>query len=150
MLQQQSPLASVDLVYVTNYGDETPIAMTGGWDGERPHVRRPQAEAGLRHVGQLSWAVQPTARAACSSCPVPGRSCPFSAPAAQPGSDTYTASIPAAAAPVGALVRWFVQATDAAGQVTRDPPFRKDSDRQYWGTIVKDGSDQSSLPVMEL
>jgi len=29
VLQQQSPLASVDLVYITNYGTETPIPMTG-------------------------------------------------------------------------------------------------------------------------
>lgn len=70
--------------------------------------------------------------------------------AAGPGSDTYTASIPAAAAPVGALVRWFVRATDVRGQVTRDPPFLDDGDRQYWGTIVEDAGDQSSLPVMEL
>lgn len=51
---------------------------------------------------------------------------------------------------MGALVRWFVRATDATGQVTRDPPFRKDSDRQYWGTVVADPGDQSSLPVLEL
>ncbi len=79
----------------------------------------------------------------------PSPSCPPPASAAAPGSDAYSASIPAAA-PVGALVRWFVRATDATGQVTRDPPFRKDSDRQYWGTIVADPGDQSSLPVLEL
>lgn len=70
--------------------------------------------------------------------------------AAAPGSDEYAAAIPASAAPAGALVRWFVRANDTAGQSTRDPPFRKDGDRQYWGTIVADSSDQSSLPVMEL
>lgn len=30
VVQQQSPLAAVELVYVTNYGAETPVPMTGG------------------------------------------------------------------------------------------------------------------------
>lgn len=50
----------------------------------------------------------------------------------------------------GALVRWFVKATDSVGQSTRDPPFADSQQRKYWGTIVKDPSDSASLPVVEL
>ena len=62
----------------------------------------------------------------------------------------YRASIPASAATPGALVRWFVRATDSQGEATRDPLALQPEDRQYWGTVVGDPSDQSSLPVLEL
>ena len=64
--------------------------------------------------------------------------------------DTYSAAIPGSAAPTGALVRWYVRATDSQGGATRDPPFAQPDQRQYWGTIVADADDQSSLPIMEL
>lgn len=70
--------------------------------------------------------------------------------AAQGSDGAYTASIPASAATPGALVRWFVRAADASGQASRDPPARDATDRQYWGTIVADSGDYSSLPVLEL
>lgn len=69
--------------------------------------------------------------------------------AASDGPD-YSATIPKSAAVPGALVRWFVRATDSVGQATRDPPFATPEERQYWGTIVADTSDSASLPVLEL
>jgi hypothetical protein len=42
-----------------------------------------------------------------------------------------------------------VRATDTQGQATRDPLHATTDDRQYWGTIVQDTSDQASLPVIE-
>ena len=71
-------------------------------------------------------------------------------PAASSSDGIYRASIPASAATPGALVRWFVRATDSQGEVTRDPLALQPEDRQYWGTVVGDASDQSSLPVLEL
>ncbi|GAB4823908.1 hypothetical protein N2152v2_010954 [Parachlorella kessleri] len=63
---------------------------------------------------------------------------------------TYSASIPQAVATPGALVRWFIQASDSVGTVTRDPPYHKETDRQYYGTIVADKTDSSNLFVLEL
>jgi hypothetical protein len=51
---------------------------------------------------------------------------------------------------VGALVRWYVQASDSQGSVTRDPPFLSPDSRQYWGVIVADPSDTAQLPVLEM
>lgn len=64
--------------------------------------------------------------------------------------DAYAASIPASAATSGALVRWYIRASDSQGGLTRDPLFLGPDDRQYWGTVVGDPADQSSLPVLEL
>lgn len=77
---------------------------------------------------------------------IPTPSCPHAAASG----NVYTAQVPAAVATPGALVRWFVRATDSQGGVTRDPPFQKPSDQQYWGVVVEDPSDSSSLPIMEL
>ena len=63
---------------------------------------------------------------------------------------TYSATIPASAATPGALVRWYIKASDTQGGETRDPPFADPKERQYWGVIVEDTSDTSSLPVLEL
>lgn len=43
-----------------------------------------------------------------------------------------------------------LQATDSTGVVTRDPPFADPGDRQYYGTIVADPSDSSTLFVLEM
>ena len=43
-----------------------------------------------------------------------------------------------------------MQATDSVGTVTRDPPYHKEADRQYYGTIVADKADSSNLFVLEL
>ena len=73
--------------------------------------------------------------------------CPLAAAA---GSNQYTATIPASATDAGALVRWYVKATDTQGSTTRDPPFLTPDDRQYYGTIIGDAGDQAALPVLEL
>lgn len=43
-----------------------------------------------------------------------------------------------------------VQATDSQGTTTRDPPYATPKDRRYYGTIVADPADSSSLFVLEL
>ena len=83
-------------------------------------------------------------------CPAPdGGAASLPAPAGSPDG-TYTAAIPGSAAPAGALVRWYVRATDSAGAATRDPLHLKPDDRQYWGAIVADPTDATSLPVLEV
>ena len=89
-------LPTVELVYVTNFGDETRVAMSAS-DG-----------------------------------------------------DTYSATIPASAASPGDMVRWYVSASDSRGRSTRDPPAATSADQQYYGTVVLDTSDVSSLPVVDL
>lgn len=69
-------------------------------------------------------------------------------PMSPAGNGTYTATIPAA--PPGTMVRWYVQATDAQGRTARDPPFKKNEGRQYYGTIVEDVKEKSDLPAFEL
>jgi len=63
---------------------------------------------------------------------------------------TYSFTIPAAVATPGALVRWYVRAADSNGKETRDPKYKDPLMRQYYGTIVLDTSDPSSLPVVDL
>lgn len=72
--------------------------------------------------------------------------------AATAGADgvTYTASIPAAEAPVGALLRWYFVATDGAGAVTHAPLQTSNGTARYYGTIVADSTDTSTLPILEL
>lgn len=74
----------------------------------------------------------------------------LSFPAAAGDPTSYSAAIPAAAAAPGALVRWYVRATDTTGETTRDPAYRDTDERQFWGTIVADPSDTSTLPVLEM
>jgi len=62
----------------------------------------------------------------------------------------YTATIPAAEATPGSMVRWYVKATDRSRNSARDPEFKDDEDRQYYGTIVEDPSFSASLPVVDL
>jgi hypothetical protein len=59
--------------------------------------------------------------------------------------DEYSATIPAAEVPPGTLVRWAVEAGGA-----RDPPNESGWTRKWYGTIVEDTTDKSSLPVVEL
>jgi len=44
----------------------------------------------------------------------------------------------------------LLQASDSVGIVTRDPPYHKETERQYFGTIVTDKADSSNLFVLEL
>ena len=68
------------------------------------------------------------------------------------GDGIYTAEIPAAfMATLGAsqMLRWRVVATDAAGNVSNDPPYRDTYDNdQYFGTMARDGVIQNLLPTM--
>jgi hypothetical protein len=62
------------------------------------------------------------------------------------GGGEYSATIPAAAAPPGAMVRWAVEAGGA-----RDPPAAdRRADAIYYGTVVEAKDAGSSLPVFEL
>jgi hypothetical protein len=62
----------------------------------------------------------------------------------------YTATIPASDAPSGAMVRWFVQATDSSRNTARAPSYENSEAQQYYGTVVQDTSSSSSLPVVDL
>ena len=62
------------------------------------------------------------------------------------GSDNaFSATIPAADAAPGNMVRWAIEAGSY-----RDPEWTGGWDRKYYGTIVQDTSDTASLPVVEL
>jgi hypothetical protein len=62
------------------------------------------------------------------------------------GGGEYSATIPAEAAPPGAMVRWAVEAAGA-----RDPPAAdRRADAIYYGTVVEAKDAGSSLPVFEL
>lgn len=63
---------------------------------------------------------------------------------------TWTATIPSSDAKPGAMVRWFIKASDSGGREVRDPLYKESTDRQYYGTVVEDTSDSSSLPVVDL
>ena len=66
------------------------------------------------------------------------------------GSNTWEATIPAADAVPGAMVRWYVEASDSSGATTKDPAYATATDAQYYGTIVADTSFNSTLPIFEL
>ncbi|MGO8697314.1 MAG: CotH kinase family protein [Limisphaerales bacterium] len=61
---------------------------------------------------------------------------------------TWTGIIPGGAATAGQLLRYYVTATDTAGNVSRWPFFPDATDsQQYYGTVVADPSIRSDLPV---
>ncbi len=67
------------------------------------------------------------------------------------GDGTWTGKIPAGVATTGQLIRYYVTATDADGNVSRWPIFPDATDsQQYFGTVVADASVQSHLPVVSL
>ncbi|HEY4417431.1 MAG TPA: LamG-like jellyroll fold domain-containing protein, partial [Verrucomicrobiae bacterium] len=60
----------------------------------------------------------------------------------------WSKAIPAGIASAGQLIRYYVTATDSAGNVSRWPIFPNATDsQQYYGTVVADPSIQSHLPV---
>jgi hypothetical protein len=64
------------------------------------------------------------------------------------GDGTWTGKIPAGVAPAGQLLRYYVTASDTAGNISRWPIFADASEsEQYYGTVVADPSIQSQLPV---
>ncbi len=67
------------------------------------------------------------------------------------GDGLFTARIPANAAQPGQLLRYYVTATDTAGNASRWPLYPDpDESEQYLGTIVEDARIQSALPVVHL
>ena len=67
----------------------------------------------------------------------------------QPAANGYwTAAIPASAASPGQLLRYFITATDTAGNTSRRPQFLDPTSQpQYQGTVVADPAITSPLPV---
>jgi hypothetical protein len=67
------------------------------------------------------------------------------------GDGVWTGTIPAGAAAPGQLLRYYVTATDAAGNTSRWPIYPDSlASQQYLGTVVADPSVQSLLPVVQL
>ena len=65
----------------------------------------------------------------------------------------FSAAIPASALQDGEMVRWYVTATDADGNNSREPAFLdatgSDQSPEYFGTIVSDAAIDTKLPVLE-
>ncbi len=66
------------------------------------------------------------------------------------GDGTYTGTFTTSALQPGQMVRWRVEATDTAANLTKDPPYLVPAeDQQYFGTIANDPSiNTSALPVI--
>ncbi|HVY70789.1 MAG TPA: LamG-like jellyroll fold domain-containing protein, partial [Verrucomicrobiae bacterium] len=64
------------------------------------------------------------------------------------GDGIWTATIPAAAK--GQMVRYYITATDNAGNASRWPLYQDPADSaQYLGTVVQDAGIESALPVVQ-
>ncbi len=65
----------------------------------------------------------------------------------------FSAGIPASALQDGEMIRWYVSATDAEGNDSREPAFLdatgSDQSPEYFGTIVSDAVIDTNLPVLE-
>jgi hypothetical protein len=62
----------------------------------------------------------------------------------------YTAVISSGAFEPGDMVRWYVTANDVNGIESRDPPFLlPENSPEYYGTVVKNPSVNTQLPVIE-
>ena len=67
------------------------------------------------------------------------------------GDGIWTGVIPAGAAAPGQMLRYYVTAADAQGNLCRWPIFANTNDsQQYLGTVVADPSIHSALPVVHL
>ncbi len=71
------------------------------------------------------------------------------------GDGVFTTTIPAGVANPGEMVRWYVEATDAEGDVTREPRFvdpaildRQEQGPEYFGTMVADPSVTSEIAIL--
>jgi len=72
------------------------------------------------------------------------------APDAAAGDGVYTAALPAGLYDRGDMVRWYIQATDTEGNISRDPPLLSGiASPEYCGTVVDDPARKSALPVMQ-
>ena len=65
-----------------------------------------------------------------------------------PGDGLYGGVIPGSAYGPGAMARWYILASDAAGHTSRWPPFQDPSrSPKYLGTVVSDSALVTPLPV---
>ena len=68
------------------------------------------------------------------------------------GDGTFTAVIPASAATVREMLRWYVTAADTSGASSRDPAFLDSTGNgqspEYYGTVIAD-SFSTNLPVFQ-
>ena len=63
----------------------------------------------------------------------------------------WTGTVPGGVASGGQLIRYYVTATDTAGNSSRWPFFQNETDsQQYYGTVVTDATIQTHLPVAYL
>lgn len=68
---------------------------------------------------------------------------------AMAGDGEWTAVIPSEAFAPGEMTRWRFVATDSSGTETKEPAFRDRRDsHQYFGTVARDTSIRTSLPVL--
>ena len=65
------------------------------------------------------------------------------------GVGIYSATIPASAYSAGDMVRWYVTAGTSGGEMTREPPFRNETESaEYLGTVVNDPNINANQPVL--
>ena len=65
------------------------------------------------------------------------------------GDGIWTATIPGVAFAPAEMTRWRFEASDTAGNVTKEPAYRARRDsHQYYGTVAKDPSIETLLPVL--
>lgn len=68
-----------------------------------------------------------------------------------PGNGVWTGTIPAGVAAPGQMIRYYLTATDLAGNTSRWPIFPDPTNSaQYLGTVVIDSSIQTLLPMVHL
>ena len=69
------------------------------------------------------------------------------------GDGIYSASIPSSAFSGGDMVRWYVTSEDISGRESRGPLFNDNfgtsQSAEYFGTVIKDSSIVTVLPVMQ-
>lgn len=65
------------------------------------------------------------------------------------GGSEWSAAIPASAYEAGEMVRWYVTASTAGGEISRAPAFPDATESaEYFGTVVDDPASSSTLPVL--
>ena len=63
--------------------------------------------------------------------------------------DFYRATIPGSAYDSGDMVRWYVVATTATGETTREPPFPDPTESaEYFGTVITELGTPPDVPVL--
>ena len=66
------------------------------------------------------------------------------------GDGIFTGVIPASSSNAGQMVRWYFEATDSDGQVSRWPQFKSVTNSpEYFGTMITDSSVTSNIPILQ-